>query len=140
MKVGCRTYQGVVASAYIYYKKRVQIKNFREFLVLEGRESTPSTWLFSLSTILIRCNNFEEFWRFEHRNSVWNASSNSKRHSRNPPCFIPRVIHSKKLLFVHRPNWCVGEKNKSLKCHKDFTGNYMDVGDGSMDVWRQRST
>lgn len=85
----------------IYYKKRVQIKNFREFLVLEGRESTPSTWLFSLSTILIRCKNFEEFWRFEHRNSVWNASSNSKRHSRNPPCFIPRVIHSKSL-FVHK--------------------------------------
>ena len=89
----------------IYYKKRVQIKNFREFLVLEGRESTPSTWLFSLSTILIRCKNFEEFWRFEHRNSVWNASSNSKRHSRNPPCFIPRVIHSKILLFVQDNHW-----------------------------------
>ena len=31
---------------YIYNKKgikRVQTKNFREFLVLEGRESTPST-------------------------------------------------------------------------------------------------
>ena len=31
-------------------------------------------------------------------NSGWNASSNSKRHSRdkflNTPCFIPRVIHS----------------------------------------------
>ena len=35
-------------------------------------------------------------------NSGWNASSNSKRHSRdkflNTPCFIPRVIHS--ILFL----------------------------------------
>lgn len=36
-------------------------------------------------------------------NSGWNASSNSKRHSRdkflNTPCFIPRVIHS---IFISR--------------------------------------